>query len=104
MSNENKVSNPEHFGFLQVPNYSMIAFTSAVEVLRMANRQSGRELYRWSIYTIDGLPEKASNGLEITPDGSLEKADDTAVLFVCGGSDIADTWSRQLQGSQQAIH
>ena len=35
-----------------------------------------RSLYRWSIYTIDGLPEKASNGLEITPDDSIEKAND----------------------------
>ena len=51
MSNEKNVSNPEHFGFLQVPNYSMIAFSSAIETLRMANRQSGRELYRWSVYT-----------------------------------------------------
>ena len=103
MSSEKNVSAPEHFGFLQVPNYSMIAFSSAIEPLRMANRLSGRELYRWSIYTIDGLPEKASNGLEITPDNSLEKADDTAILFVCGGTDITDAWSRPLQFALRRI-
>ena len=71
MSDANSKDKTEHFGFLQVPNYSMIAFSSAIEPLRMANRNSGKELYRWSIYTIDGLTEKASNNLEITPDASI---------------------------------
>jgi transcriptional regulator GlxA family with amidase domain len=103
MNDESGALKPEHFGFLQVPNYSMIAFSSAIEPLRMANRQSGRELYRWSIYTVDGLPEKASNGLEITPDDSIEKADDISILFVCGGTDIADAWNRQLQFALRRI-
>ncbi|MEM7565394.1 MAG: AraC family transcriptional regulator, partial [Pseudomonadota bacterium] len=100
---EKSAPKTEHFGFLQVPNYSMIAFTSAIEAMRMANRNAGRELYRWSIYTIDGLSEKASNGLEVTPDGSLENADDVSILFVCGGADIADAWSKQLQFSLRRI-
>ena len=98
MSDETAPVKPEHYGFLQVPNYSMIAFSSAIEPLRMANRDAGKELYRWTIYTIDGLPEKASNGIEITPDASIENAaGDLSVLFVCGGDEIADSWSKQLQ-------
>jgi transcriptional regulator GlxA family with amidase domain len=103
MSDEKAAAITEHFGFLQVPNYSMIAFASAIEPLRMANRDAGRELYRWSVYTIDGLPEKASNGLEITPDGSIESATDISILFVCGGADIADTWSKPLQFALRRI-
>ena len=103
MSDDKGNSKPEHIVFLQVPNYSMIAFSSAVEPLRMANRDAGRELYRWSLLTIDGLPEKASNGLEITPHDSLENAGDLSVLFVCGGADIADAWSKQLQFSLRRI-
>jgi transcriptional regulator GlxA family with amidase domain len=103
MSDDKPASKPEHYGFLQVPNYSMIAFSSAIEPLRMANRDAGRELYRWSVYTIDGLPEKASNGLEITPDGSIESADDISILFVCGGSDIVEAWSKQLQFALRRI-
>jgi transcriptional regulator GlxA family with amidase domain len=103
MSNENSTSKPEHFGFLQMPNYSMIAFSSAIEPLRMANRSAGRDLYRWTIYTIDGLPEKASNGLEITPDASIENANDIDILFVCGGADIGEAWSRKLQTALQRI-
>jgi len=97
MNDDSIASKPEHYGFLQVPNYSMIAFSSAIEALRMANRDADKELYRWSIYTIDGLPEKASSGLEVTPDNSIENATDVSILFVCGGSDIADSWSKQMQ-------
>lgn len=43
------VSSVEHFGFLTLPNFSMIAFTSAVEVLRMANYVARADHYRWSI-------------------------------------------------------
>ena len=81
----------------------MIAFSSALEPMRMANRNSGKELYRWSVYTVDGLAEKASNGLEITPDGSIDSADDISVLFVCGGAEISEAWSRQLQFSLRRI-
>jgi transcriptional regulator GlxA family with amidase domain len=103
MDHATSASRPEHFGFLQVPGYSMIAFASAIEPLRMANRHSGRDLYRWSVYTIDGLPEKASNGLEITPDDGIDKAGDISILFVCGGVDVADAWSRQLQFALRRI-
>ena len=103
MSDENSTNKPEHIGFLQVPNYSLIAFSSAIEPLRMANRNAGKPLYRWSIYTVDGLPEKASNGLEITPDDSIEKADDVDTLFVCGGAEIGETWSREIQFSLRRI-
>ena len=103
MSDDKSIKKTEHFGFLQVPNYSMIAFSSAIEPLRMANRNAGRELYRWSVYTIDGLPEKASNGLEITPNDSIEHANDIDALFVCGGADIGEAWSRQLQFALRRI-
>ncbi len=103
MSDTKADPKPEHFGFFLVPNYSMIAFSSAIEPLRMANRDADRELYRWSLYTIDGLPEKASNGLEITPDGKIDDAADLSILFVCGGADIAEAWSKPLQQSLRRI-
>ena len=103
MSNEKTATAPDHFGFFLVPDYSMIAFTSAIEPLRMANRDAGRELYHWSTYTIDGLAERASNGLEIIPDDSLDNAGDISVLFVCGGINITSAWSRQIQHSLRRI-
>ena len=39
----------EIFGFLLVPQFSMMAFVSALEPLRVANRLGQRALYRWII-------------------------------------------------------
>ncbi len=47
---------PQQIAFLLVPNFSMIAFTSAVEPMRLANRVSGKELYRWHLFSPDGKP------------------------------------------------
>ena len=35
--------------FLLVPDFSMIAFATAIEPLRLANRMLGYESYRWRL-------------------------------------------------------
>src|SRR5579871_4007776 len=53
---------PQRIAFILVPNFSMIAFTSAVEPLRLANRTAGKDLYSWRIFSGEGKPVAASNG------------------------------------------
>jgi transcriptional regulator GlxA family with amidase domain len=72
-------------GFLLLPQFSMIAFAAAIEPLRSANRMSGKELYRWKLYTRDGAPVVATNGITITPDAAMEDAEPLPVLIVCAG-------------------
>src|ERR1700760_4757741 len=79
-----------HFGFLTLPNFSMIAFTSAVEVLRMANYVGREEHYRWSVLSIDGEPARASNGITVRPTTLLDEADMPDVLIVCAGWHVRD--------------
>lgn len=81
-------ARPIRLGFLLVPEYSMIAFASAIEPLRMANRLSKRELYQWTTYTVDGEPVAASNGLEIRPDAPISEAAGLNTLFVCSGLEV----------------
>ncbi|MEI5997952.1 GlxA family transcriptional regulator [Paraburkholderia bengalensis] len=85
---EAPLSNLAHVGFLTLPSFSMIAFTSAVEVLRMANYVSRAQHYRWSVITHDGVPVRASNGLTVKPTRTLEEAGMPDVLIVCGGTQI----------------
>ncbi|MEM5341529.1 GlxA family transcriptional regulator [Paraburkholderia azotifigens] len=85
---EAPLSNLAHVGFLTLPSFSMIAFTSAVEVLRMANYVSRAQHYRWSIITHDGVPVRASNGLTVKPTRTLEESGMPDVLIVCGGTQI----------------
>lgn len=87
---------PQRIGFVVVPRFSMIALTSAVEPLRIANRLSGRELYQWPLFSMDGQPVTASNGMPLTPIGELERATDLSTIAICGGIDVHRFDDRQL--------
>lgn len=81
-------------GFLLIDQFSMIAFCSAIEPLRLANRAAGRELYGYRVYSEDGQGARASNGLLVNVDGAFPEACDD-VLIVCGGVDIQAADPRQ---------
>ncbi len=84
------------YAFLTLPNYSLIAVTTALEVLRMANRVAGRDLYEWCIATLDGRPATASSGLDLAPTIALDKVGKAEILFVCGGIDVRQAVSPPL--------
>ena len=85
-----------HIGFLLMPEYTLTTFSNAVGMLRMANRLSGRELYRWSTFGLTGEPLVSSDGLEIRLNGSLDSATDVKILFVCGGYNIKQHCNKVL--------
>lgn len=78
---------PQTFGFLLVPKFAMMAFTSAVEPLRAANLLSGRQLYDWRVITRDGRPVLSSNRIQLLPDTALEEAGKFDNVVVCSGLD-----------------
>lgn len=84
------------FAFLTLPNYSLIAVTNALEVLRMANRVAGRDVYEWSIVSLDGRAVPASSGLELAPTVALDKLGKVEILFVCGGINVREAVSNPL--------
>ena len=77
-----------HVGFLMMPEYTLSTFSNAISVLRMANRLSGRELYRYSVFSFDGEPVTSSSGIEIMLDGSVKSVGEMNVLIVCGGYNV----------------
>lgn len=60
--------------FFLVPNFSLIAFSSAVEPLRLANRYLPEPAYDWILVSSDGNPVQASNGVSVNVDGSIYEA------------------------------
>lgn len=96
---------PDVVGFLLVPNFSMIAFATAVEAVRIANRMSGRELYRWALLSKDGAPVRASNGIQVTADmamkemyrqnGNLRRPD---MVLVCSGLGVERFKDNEVHG------
>lgn len=82
-------------GFLLLENFTMIALASAVEPLRMANQLSGKELYTWHTLTEDGKAVTASDGISITPDGSMTDPLNLDTIIVVGGVNITRSYSRR---------
>ncbi len=91
-------------GFLLIPDFALMSYTSAVEPLRAANQLSGRELYRWWRATPDGRPAASSSGSAIAPEWRCgEEPDSADLVLVCAGGNPADfndpatfAWLRRL--------
>ena len=79
--------SPERIGFLLVPEFSMMAFFSAVEPLRVANRLSGKNLYSWHIFSPDGGPVEASNGMAVLAEAPMGKVESFPAMIVCASFD-----------------
>ena len=89
-------SQTYRIGFILVPNFSMIGFTSAVEPLRLANRVSGETLYTGKSFSSDGQPVTASNGVTVMVDGDLSDAINLHTTFVCSGLDVHKYFDKSL--------
>ena len=84
------------YAFLTLPNYSLIAVANAIEPLRMANRLFGRDVYEWSIISLDGLPSNASSGLALSPTSTFDELSAVDIVFVCGGINVREAVSPAL--------
>ena len=89
--------------FLLVPRFSMIAFASAVEPLRLANRAMGVPAYRWRVLTGDGQPATASNGIAVAADGSFAEAGLAHAAIVCAGVDVQTFDHRDLMARLRTL-
>ena len=102
MLNKTKINNEDNdnrshevrrnFVFFLVPDFSMIAFATAIEVLRIANRMIGHQTYKWRLASTNGEPVMASNGVETNVDTDLNderktktRNDNASMVFVCSG-------------------
>jgi AraC family transcriptional regulator, glycine betaine-responsive activator len=72
-------------GLYLVDNFTMVAFTAVVECLRLANYVSRQPLFAWKLYSRDGQPVRASNGIPVGVDGSLADMEGLPHVIVCAG-------------------
>src|SRR5262249_19117953 len=49
---------------------------------------AGENIYRWSVYSLDGQPVSASNGLTVAQTRRVDDSDMPDILFVCAGVDV----------------
>jgi transcriptional regulator GlxA family with amidase domain len=99
-----RVERKARFLFYLTPEFTMLAFTSALEALRLANKVLDRDFYEWRLISEDGRPALASCGLPINADLSLaqakdlvSKADRPRMIVVCSGRNVQLHRSRALE-------
>lgn len=90
------------FDFYLLPAFSLQAFSSALEVLRLANEVIGHSAYSWRIISNDGEPVASNSGLLIGADASLTsergmtRGSSSTSIVVVGGSLSAPQANKQL--------
>src|SRR3954454_21387351 len=77
---------PYTVGFYLVPEFPMMAFASAIEPLRAANRLTAERRFDWKLLSHDGKPARASNGIDVAVHGSIGHAISLTLLVVCAGT------------------
>ena len=76
------------FVFLLLDRFTLLAFASAIEPLRIANRVAGRKVYSWVLAGEGGVSATCSNDTAFKLDIGLEEVDRDDVILVCGGIDV----------------
>lgn len=85
-----------HITFILVEEFSHLAFSCAVEPLRIANLVSGEELYRWSFVSEHGEQAVCSNGSVTLVHSGLQGLAKCDQLFVLSGIHMRDHVTRPL--------
>ena len=74
------------FGFLLLPEFTLLAFSSALDPLRIANQLAQKPLYGWVVYSQDGLSVSSSSGVDVGVHAALSDLKPDTYLFTCSGN------------------
>ncbi|MEX0956435.1 MAG: GlxA family transcriptional regulator [Rhizobiaceae bacterium] len=75
-------------GFLLLPGFSLLSFSSAIEPLRIANKILGRNAFAYLCCSIDGRDAQASNGLIQRIDLCIDEIGEPDFLVICSSDGI----------------
>lgn len=81
-------ARPLHVAFLLQPAFTLVAFSSFVDALRLAADEGDRSRplrCKWTVLSPDGRPVAASCGVELVPTGELEHPERFDYVVVVGG-------------------
>lgn len=74
------------FGFLLLPEFTLLAFSAALDPLRIANQLAQKPLYGWVVLSEEGTPVVSSSGVDVGVHAPLADLDEELHLFVCSGN------------------
>lgn len=86
---------PTCIDLLVLPRFQLLAVSLLIDGLRIANRVSGKELFKWRVLSDDLPIVKASNGLGITSTASINEVDSQFVI-VCAAFSVEAGTSKNI--------
>ena len=88
------------FGFILKPEFPMNAFILATETLRIANQNSGRDIFEWVTICETEEAVRASNGMRIEPDHPLANFPRCDFVVLLDGNPLENIANaRRIQGT-----
>ena len=85
------------FHILLIPKFSMMALSSLIEPMRVANRFGG-DLYRWKLISMDGEPVTASNDISFEVEHSIEDVKKAENIIVNASFDPMESMTKEAFG------
>jgi len=87
---------PRRFVFVLLDQFSMLSFASAIESLRIANRMSGMELYKWMLVSESGGTVSCSAGTLFQVDSGFDEMRRDDTILVCAGVDVQSASTKKV--------
>ncbi|WP_119391465.1 GlxA family transcriptional regulator [Taklimakanibacter lacteus] len=92
------------FAFILQPEFPLNAFILATEALRIANQNSGQDLFDWLFVSETGQPVRASNGMRIEVHNDLATLPHCDYLILLEGNLPTQNTSPQLLSALRAAY
>ncbi|MEM7318362.1 MAG: GlxA family transcriptional regulator [Pseudomonadota bacterium] len=90
------MNGTQHFAFVLIEEFSHLAFSCAVEPLRIANLVSEKNLYEWSFASENGETAECSNGSVTLVHSDISEIPKCDHLFVLSGIHMRSHVSKPL--------
>ena len=78
-------ASPIHVSILLISDFSLIALSSIIEPMRIANLVGRKTAYTWEIISKDGLPVNSSGGIEVSADYDITSCPQPSNAIICSG-------------------
>ncbi|MDH3580808.1 MAG: hypothetical protein OEM91_09315, partial [Hyphomicrobiales bacterium] len=86
------------FNFILQPEFPLNALILASDALRIANQNSGRDVFWWTFVSESGEPVRASNGMWFSVDCAIQAMPEAKVYLVFEGNLPTQRNSQNLLG------
>lgn len=74
------------FAFLLLPEFTLLAFSAALDPLRIANQLAQKPLYGWLVLSQDGAAVSSSSGIDVGVHAALGELGPETHLLTCSGN------------------